>query len=60
MDSGAEIAANLDNLYEYMSRTLMDANLHTDVAKLDEVSGLMGEIKEAWAAVPPELRGARS
>ncbi|MGD7036783.1 flagellar export chaperone FliS [Methylotuvimicrobium buryatense] len=46
-----EIAQNLDNLYEYMERRLLEANLKNDVAILDEVSGLLKEIKVAWDAV---------
>lgn len=46
-----EIAQNLDNLYEYMERRLLEANLKNDVGILDEVSGLLREIKTAWDAV---------
>lgn len=46
-----EIAQNLDNLYEYMERRLVEANLKNDLNILDEVSGLLKEIKTAWDAV---------
>ena len=49
--SQGEIATNLDNLYEYMERRLLEANLKNDVAILDEVSGLLREIKSAWDAI---------
>ncbi|GAB4260400.1 MAG: flagellar export chaperone FliS [Methylomicrobium sp.] len=49
--SQGEIAQNLDNLYEYMERRLLEANLKNDVAILDEISGLLKEIKLAWDAV---------
>ena len=45
---GADIAANLERLYEYMMRRLLRANLEDDIAALDEVSGLLGEVREAW------------
>lgn len=52
IEKGGDIAANLDDLYLYMGRRLLEANLHTDIARLDEVIGLLREIKSAWDAVP--------
>lgn len=49
--SQGEIATNLDNLYEYMERRLVEANLKNDVVILDEVSGLLREIKSAWDVI---------
>ncbi len=51
-----ELTRNLDDLYDYMNRRLLHANLNNDVAALDEVSGLLREIKEAWAAIPEDQR----
>ena len=34
---GGQVAANLDALYDYMTRTLLQANLHNDADKLIEV-----------------------
>ncbi len=53
--AGGEIAQNLDDLYEYMGRILLQANLKNDVSKLDEVSKLLNEIKSAWDAIPDEV-----
>ncbi len=49
-----KMAANFDALYAYMMRRLLDGNMQDDVAALDEVSGLLGEIKEAWDAIADE------
>ncbi len=50
-EAGGSLADNLDNLYEYMSRRLLEANLKDDVAILDEVSELIREIRGAWVAI---------
>lgn len=47
-ERGGELAGNLDALYEYISRRLLEANLRNEVAILDEVSRLLREIKQAW------------
>lgn len=50
-DAGGEIAQNLDDLYDYMERQLLAANLQSDESVLDEVSSLMSEIKSGWEAI---------
>lgn len=46
-----QLARNFDALYDYMTRRLVEANLRDDVVLLDEVTGLMRELKEAWDAI---------
>jgi flagellar secretion chaperone FliS len=53
VEEGGEIAHNLDNLYEYMSHRLLEANLKNDATRLDEVTRLLGDIKSAWASIAP-------
>ncbi|REH36753.1 flagellar protein FliS [Paraperlucidibaca baekdonensis] len=56
---GHPLAHNLESLYDYMCRRLLQANNDNDVAPLDEVSHLLAELKSAWDAIPSELhRGA--
>lgn len=66
---GGELAQNLQMLYEYMSQTLLEANVKNDPAKLDEVAGLLRDLKSAWDtiegksqadAVPPAERASMS
>jgi len=51
---GGELAENLDRLYEYMTMRLFEASRHNDVAKLNEVGRLLGEIKVAWDQIAPK------
>lgn len=53
---GAPVVANLDALYEYMARRLLESNLRNDAAGFDEVSRLLREIRDAWHAIPPEVQ----
>ena len=46
-----EVAANLDRLYDYIARTLLQANLESSQAKLDEVARLVIEIKAGWEGI---------
>jgi flagellar protein FliS len=56
MAEGGSLAQNLSDLYEYMIRRLLRANLETDVACINEVSSLLGEIRKAWVAIGPQVR----
>lgn len=56
LEAGGEIAVNLDDLYDYMVRRLIDASAQNDADALTEVIDLMLEIKGAWDAMPDEVR----
>ena len=51
---GGELVENLDALYDYMGQQLVIANMKNDVALLDEVAGLMREIKAGWDGIAKE------
>jgi flagellar protein FliS len=52
---GGELAQNLNDLYNYVSRRLIYANAYNDLAALQEIHGLMAEIRSAWREVPALL-----
>lgn len=53
---GGPLAQNLSNLYDYMMRRLIHANLNGDAAAVTEALSLLIEIRGAWAAIGPEVR----
>lgn len=52
LEAGGEIAQNLEDMYEYMIRRLLRANLENDINLLDEVSSLLQTVKSAWDGLP--------
>lgn len=52
-DAGGELALSLDSLYEYMCNRLLEANLKNQPEMLEEVHGLLQDIKDAWDAIEP-------
>ena len=58
LTNGGQLAQNLSDLYEYMTRRLIHANLNNEVSAVTEVTSLLGEIREAWAAIGPQMRQA--
>jgi flagellar protein FliS len=52
LEKGGDLARNLHELYSYVTRRLVYVNAHNDLAVLEEVQTLMGEIRQAWRDVP--------
>ncbi len=46
------LSENLAGLYEYMIISLTEVNISDDIAKLNEISNLLLEIKSAWEQIP--------
>jgi len=63
LEAGGELAERLYALYDYMTVRLLHANLHNDLAAIEEVSRLLGELRSAWeeiAADPAVVSANRS
>jgi flagellar protein FliS len=50
-EKGGEIANNLDSLYNYMLRRILQGDLNKDVRPIDEVIGMFTELLYAWQEV---------
>ena len=51
MKVGGELAVRLSMLYDYMCDSLLAANIRNDVAKLDEISRLLNQLRAAWESI---------
>lgn len=50
---GGEISENLNALYAYMAMRLLQANIENNPDKLNEVHGLLADLKSAWDSIDP-------
>ena len=50
-ERGGAIAGNLQGIYAFCRRHLIEASLEQDPAKIEQVSELLGELRDAWAEV---------
>jgi len=55
LQKGGAVAANLNELYDYMCRQLLTATVTNDTEVLDEVLGLLQRIRDAWLEVPKRI-----
>lgn len=47
-EKGGEIANNLEALYTYMLRRILEVNMDLDIAKAEEVIRLLSNINDGW------------
>lgn len=48
VDRKYQVGEELYNLYEYMNRRLMEANIKKDVEILNEIYGMVKELRDTW------------
>jgi len=51
LKSGGELAANLNDLYGYVTTRLTQANLHSDDEALEECTNLLSPLRDAWTTI---------
>ena len=50
-EKGGSIARNLEGLYNYMLRRILHAEVDRDMSVIDEVIGMLSELKSAWEEI---------
>ncbi|KFL43938.1 flagellar biosynthesis protein FliS [Lysinibacillus sp. BF-4] len=51
LDMNVPISKEIQPLYDYMNRRLLEANIQNDPAIIDEVAGLVTEFRDTWKEV---------
>ena len=59
LEQGGEIAAQLDELYDYVVRVLLRANLNNDDAALNTAAELLENVAAAWRAIGAQTEEAQ-
>ena len=55
-EKGGELSQNLDRLYDYMTVRLFDAGRENSKIPVQEVIGLLREIKEGWDGIGDQAK----
>ena len=56
---GGKIAADLERLYEYVSRNLLLASVNQSAESLPQLITLMVEMSDTWKAIDPQVKHAQ-
>jgi flagellar protein FliS len=56
-EAGGDVATNLARLYDFWLQWLFQAQLKKNTQKIDEVLGMVREIREGWVAVVQQRKG---
>ncbi len=61
LDMKYEVAKNLFRIYDYLKRRLVEANVKKDSSIVEEVLGLVAELKETWEQIiePSKVSASR-
>lgn len=50
-EKGGQIAKNLDSIYSYVTRRLLQGDIQKEIAVYDECIRILSELKEAWEKI---------
>ena len=55
---GGDIAGSLNRLYDYMKRRIFRANVDQSIQPLEEIEGLLEDLRSAWKQLVTKTAGA--
>jgi len=58
-ERGGELAGRLEQIYDYVTRLLLQANLRNDQQSLDQAANLLEEIGSAWREIAAQVGESR-
>lgn len=56
VEKGGEVAENLNRLYDYIIRGIIEANRAQSADKTQELINLLLELKQGWMSMPLDIR----
>ncbi|WVV49046.1 flagellar export chaperone FliS [Pseudomonas sp. NA13] len=59
LEQGGDIAVQLDQLYDYVIRVLLRANLENDETALTTAADLLNNVAAAWLAIGSQIEEER-
>jgi flagellar protein FliS len=51
LEAGGEIANFLKNIYQFVSREILQADLTGDMKRIDNLTAMLSELRSAWAEI---------
>ncbi len=58
LEKGGELAANLKLLYDHSVKQLTQANVHNNIALVEEVAGVLQPVAQGWREIGPQQTAA--
>ena len=59
-EKGGEVARNLDAIYNYLTRRLIQGDVERDLSVFDEAVQLLSELKGAWETVASQSQSGKA
>jgi flagellar protein FliS len=57
LEQGGSVATHLNDFYQFLTRKLMRSGASASAKDLADCQDLLGQVREAWAAISPSAAG---
>ncbi|WP_024851365.1 flagellar export chaperone FliS [Hydrogenovibrio kuenenii] len=58
MENGGDVAKNYADIYSYINQQLLQVSLKNDLEVLNQLAGLVRELRESWDLMPNNMKMA--